>query len=60
MASTLKKHSKKIGLVKELVKAANKTKIYKGKKRKGKKSKSKKIRTTVYSNIFGKSFKLIF
>tara|TARA_Y100000748_G_scaffold229590_1_gene193674 strand:- start:3947 stop:4129 length:183 start_codon:yes stop_codon:yes gene_type:complete len=60
MASTLKKHQKKIALVKELAKTARKTKVHKGKKRKGKGKKSKKTRTTIYSNLFGKSFKISF
>jgi len=64
MASTLKKHSKKIALAKQLAKIANNTRVKrtKGKvpKGKGKKRKTKKTRTTVYTNILGKTIKLSF
>ncbi len=68
MASTLKKHSKKIALAKQLIKTASKTKIkktkgrvHKGKgKGKGKKTRARKPRTTVYTNILGKTLKLTF
>tara|TARA_X000000368_G_scaffold217472_1_gene171615 strand:- start:460 stop:672 length:213 start_codon:yes stop_codon:yes gene_type:complete len=70
MASTLKKHSMKIALAKQLIKTASKTKIkktkgrvHKGKgkgKGKGKKTRARKPRTTVYTNILGKTLKLTF
>jgi len=68
MASTLKKHSKKIALAKQLIKTASKTKIkktkgrvHKGKgKGKGKKTRARKPRTTVYTNVLGKTLKLTF
>ena len=68
MASTLKKHSKKIALAKQLIKTASKTKIQKTKGRvhkgkgkgKGKKTRPRKTRTTVYTNILGKTLKLTF
>tara|TARA_Y100000389_G_scaffold84545_1_gene81190 strand:- start:696 stop:896 length:201 start_codon:yes stop_codon:yes gene_type:complete len=66
MASTLKKHSKKIALAKQLVKTASKTQVKRTKGRvtkgkgKGKKSRARKPRTTVYTNILGKTLKLTF
>jgi len=61
MASTMKKHSKKIALAKQLVKTASKIKVKKSKGRKGKgKSRTRKPRTTVHTNILGKTLKITF
>ena len=61
MVSTLKKHTRKIALAKELIKTAKKTKIKRKKvKDKNKKTKSRKTRTTVYTNLLGKTLKISF